>query len=118
MIIASNVNSVCVDDWRIEWAIIASNVNSVCVDDWTAERMIIASNTASSFAAFIQKHSCLCDFSDSSGYVREDCDHREWREELQCDGLASRVGGSTPSSYIKVQITVHLHTVNTYTSKN
>ena len=42
MIIASNVNSVCVDDWTVEWVIIASNVNSVCVDDWTVELAIIA----------------------------------------------------------------------------
>ena len=68
------------------------------------------------FVAFILAP--VCDFSVSSGYVRENCDHREWREELQCDGLASRVGGRTPSSYIKVQITVHLHATNTYTSKN
>ena len=37
MIIASNVNSVCVDDWTVERAIIASNVNSVPADDWTVE---------------------------------------------------------------------------------
>ena len=30
VIIASNVNSVCVDDWIDEWVIIASNVNNVC----------------------------------------------------------------------------------------
>ena len=37
VIIASNVNSVYVDDCTAEWAIIASNVNSVHVDDWTVE---------------------------------------------------------------------------------
>ena len=37
MIIASNVNSVWVDDWIAERVIIASNVNSVHVDDWIAE---------------------------------------------------------------------------------
>ena len=37
MIIATNVNSVPVDDWTAEWAIIASNVNSVPADDWTVE---------------------------------------------------------------------------------
>ena len=32
MIIASNVNSVRVDDWTAKRVIIASNANSVCVD--------------------------------------------------------------------------------------
>ena len=31
------MNSFIVDDWTAKRAIIASNVNSVCVDDWIAE---------------------------------------------------------------------------------
>ena len=37
MIIVTNVNIVCVDDWKAEKVIIAINVNSVHVDDWAAE---------------------------------------------------------------------------------
>ena len=44
MIIAGNLNSVCVDDWTAEGTMVASNGNSVCVDDWTAEGAIVASN--------------------------------------------------------------------------
>ena len=40
----SIVNSVRIDDWKVEYVIIASNVNSVCVDDWTIECAIIASS--------------------------------------------------------------------------
>ena len=36
-IIASNVNSVRVDDWTAVLVIIACNGNSVHVDDWTAD---------------------------------------------------------------------------------
>ena len=37
MIIGSNVNSVCVDDWTVESEIMGCNVNSVGVDDWTVD---------------------------------------------------------------------------------